>query len=214
MIKITKTLKKAGHIALEWGAKNAVTYDMSKTEAVLFSKARQQKLTRLLETRLRVSGETLLFEKDATRWLGVWLDSRLNFAFHFNERMKKAKAAEARIKGLSKTYGLCPGLVRRIQIAAAQSVAFYGAELWWKGQKNYQKDLQKLINRQARSITGMYQSSTISPLMSSLGLLPAYILLDSRQRVYAHRLLSLPDSIPTKDILPITLRTGDENAQP
>lgn len=170
---MAKTMEKAGRIVLEWGANNAVTYDMSKTEAVLFSKARRQKLTRLLDSRLRVGGETVLFKKDATRWFGVWLDSHLNFAFHFNERMKKAKAAEARIKGLSKTYGLCPGLVRRIQIAAVQSVALYGAELWWKGQKNYQKDLQKLINRQARSITRMYQSSPISPLMSDSGLLPA-----------------------------------------
>ena len=95
-----------------------------------------------------------------------------------------------------------------------QSVALYGAELWWKGHKHYQKDLRKLINRQARSITGMYQSSPIFPLMSESGLLPAHILLDFRQRPYAHRILSLPDSIPTKDILPIALRTGDENAQP
>ena len=92
--KIAKTLEKAGRIVLEWGVNNAVTYDMSKTEAVLFSKARRQKLTRLLETRLRVGGETVLFKKDPTRWLGVWLDSQLNFAFHVNERMKKAKAAE------------------------------------------------------------------------------------------------------------------------
>lgn len=135
--KIAKTTKKAGHIMLEWGANNAVTHDMSKTEAVLFLKARWQKFTRLLETRLRVAGETVLFKKNATQWLGVWPNSHLNFAFHFNERMKKAKAAEARIKELSKTYGLCPGLVRKIQIAAVQSVALYGAELWWKGQKNY-----------------------------------------------------------------------------
>lgn len=128
--------------------------------------------------------------------------------------MKKAKAAEFRIKGLSKIYGLCPGLFRRIQVAAVQSVASYGAELWWRGQKHYQKDLQKLINRQARLITGMYQSSPISPLMSESGLLPAHILLDCRQRIYAHRTLSLPDSIPTKDILPLSLRIGDGNAQP
>lgn len=83
-----------------------------------------------------------------------------------------------------------------------------------KVKKNYQNDLQKLINRQARSITGMYRSSPISPLMSDSGLLPAPILLDSRQRAYAYRLLNLPDSIPTKEILPITLRTGDGNAQP
>ena len=144
--KIAKTLEKVGQIALEWGAKNAVTYDISKTESVLFSKARWRKLTKLLETRLEIGGETVHFKKEPTRWLGVWLDSQLNFAFHVNEKMKKAKAAEIRIKGLGKSYGLYPALVRRIRIAALQSVALYGAELWWKGQKNYEKDLQKLIN--------------------------------------------------------------------
>lgn len=34
-----------------------------------------------------------------------------NFAFHFNERMKKAKAAKAWIKKLNKTYKFFPGLV-------------------------------------------------------------------------------------------------------
>ena len=46
------------------------------------------------------------------------------------------------------------------------------------------------------------------------GLLPAHVLLDFRQRAYAYRIISLPDSIPTKDILPITLREGDGHAQP
>ena len=110
---------------------------MSRTKAVLFLKACQQKLTKLLGTRIRVGGETVLFKNDATQWLGVQLDSRLSFAFHFNKQMKKVKTAKARIKGLSKIYRLCPGLVRRIQIAAVQSIALYGAELWWKSQKNY-----------------------------------------------------------------------------
>lgn len=60
----------------------------------------------------------------------------------------------------------------------------------------------------------MFQSTPISPLMSEAGLLPAHILLGFRQRLYALRTLSLPDPIPTKDILPITLWTGDGNAQP
>ena len=178
---VGKLLEKAGKIALEWGGNNSVTYDMSKTEVVLFSKARHQKLVKQIsETQLRFGGETVFFNKEATRWLGVWLDSHLNFAAHVNERMKKARAAELRIKGLSKTYRLCPVLVQRIQIAAVQSVALYGAELWWKGQKHFQKDLQKLINRQAQSIKGIYQSTPISPLMSESGLLPAHVLLDFR----------------------------------
>ena len=85
----------------------------------------------------------------------MWLDSRLTFGPHVSERLRKAKTAENRIRGLSKIYGLPPALVRRIQIAAVQSVALYGAELWWKNQKNHQNEIQKLINRQARSITGM-----------------------------------------------------------
>lgn len=32
--------------------------------------------------------------------------------------------------------------------------------------------------------------------------------------MYAYQLFSLPDSIPTKEILPITLQIGDGNAQP
>lgn len=70
-----------------------------------------------------------------------------------------------------------------------------------------------MINRQAWSITGMLQSTPIFALISEAGLFPARILLDFRQCLYALRILSLPDSIPTKDILPITLRTDDGNAQ-
>lgn len=42
---------------------------------------------------------------------------------------------EAKIRGLSKTYGLPLALVQHIQIAAVQLVVLYGAELWWKNQK-------------------------------------------------------------------------------
>lgn len=103
--------EKAERIVLKLGVDNAVTYDMSKTEAVIFSKARQQKFEQLLKTRLRVDIKTILFKKEPTQWLRVWLDSRLNFSFHINERMKKAKTTKAQIKVLSKTYGLCLGLV-------------------------------------------------------------------------------------------------------
>lgn len=99
-------------------------------------------------------------------------------------------------------------------MAAVQSVALYGSDLWWKGQKNHQQVLQKLFNRQARSITGLYQSTPIASLMSESELTPAHILLDFWQRRYAYQILSLPDNVPTKSILPHTLRVGDGNDQP
>lgn len=110
--------------------------------------------------------------------------------------------------------GLAPGLVRRIQIAAIQSVALYGAELWWKGQKNYTGNLQKLINRQARAITGTLKTTPIAPLIREANLTPAEPLLDNRQQKYALRALKLPTNHPINSLLPPTLRYGDGDAQP
>ena len=130
--KIAKALEKVGNLIVEWGKRNAVTYDTAKTELVLFSRARQRRLNQhLRETTVLVGGERIKFNKDATRWLGIWLDSQLKFTAHINERLTKAKTAEIQVKRLSNTYGLASGIVRQIQIATVQSIALYGAEFWW-----------------------------------------------------------------------------------
>lgn len=93
-----------------------MTYDTAKTELVLFSRARQRHLNQhLRETIVLVRGKKIEFNKETTRWLGIWLDSQLKFTAHINERLTKAKSAEIQIKYLSGTYRLAPGLVRPIQ---------------------------------------------------------------------------------------------------
>src|SRR5213078_1501995 len=144
----------------------------------------------------------------------VWLDSRLSFKTHYKTRLQKAKAAKSRLRSISSTYGLSPGLVRRVQIAAIQSVALYGTEIWWQGQKTWAEDLQRLINRQARSITGALKTTPIGPLIKEAALVPAVLLLEDRQRKYALRALKLPIGHPINGILPPTLRYGDGDAQP
>ena len=82
-----------------------------------------------------MGNERIMFNRKATRWLGIWLDSQLKLTSHINEKMRKTRTAEVQIKGLTRMHGLVPGLVRRIQLSVVQSTALYGAELWWKGQK-------------------------------------------------------------------------------
>ena len=166
----------------------------------------------IAEVQIKIGPKKIKFNKEATRWLGIWLNSELKFTAHVNEKFQRARTAEIQIKGLTRTYGLAPALIRRIQIAVIQSIALYGAELWWRGQKNHEHTLQKLLNRQGRAITGMCPSTPIHALLSEAGLIPAKLLLDSRQKSYAYRLLTLPDCHPTKHILPISLREGDENS--
>ena len=47
-----------------------------------------------------------------------------------------------------------------------------------------------------------------------MGLILAPIILDTRQKLYSYRLLSLSDEFPAKKILSISLRTGDGTFQP
>ena len=74
--------------------------------------------------------------------------------------------------------------------------------------------MQKLVNRQARAITGMFRSTPEDLIIREAGLTPAKALLNARQGGYEGRLLSLSDGHPTKEILPISLRRGDGAAQP
>src|SRR5271156_5828740 len=211
--EITRTLEQAGQEAIDWGLQNSVSFEVDKTEAVLFTKKRKL-AKQVSQARIRLKNESIHYNKDATRWLGVWLDSGLSFKTHYQTRLQKAKAAENRLRSISGTHGLSPGLVRRVQIAAVQSVALYGAEIWWQGQKKWAEDLQRLINRQARAITGALRTSPIGPLIKEASLTPAIPLLEDKQRRYALRALKLPISHPINELLPPTLRYGDGDAQP
>ena len=121
---------------------------------------------------------------------------------------------EGQIKALSKQQGLPPGALWRIHKATVQAVALYGAELWWRGQKDRARGLQTLVNQQARAITGAFRTTPIGPLIREAALEPASCLLEARQQGYIARLLALPEDQPARGTLPITFRDGDLGAQP
>ena len=67
----------------------------------------------------------------ATKWLGFWLDSKLSFKTHFENKMASAKGVLQRVASLSRSYGgLSINLMRRVVVAAVTSVALYGSEVW------------------------------------------------------------------------------------
>ena len=184
-------LEEAGNLAIDWGRENLLQFDHAKTEAVVFTKQRKIQ-TQIRRAKIRICDHSLSFNVEATRWLGFWLDSALTFRTHKDVHEQKARRAEARLRSIVSKNGLSPGLVRKIQIAAVQSVALYGAELWWHNQKKWEQSIQKLVNRQGRTITGTFPGSPVGVVVKEAGLRPAISLLNNRQRRYAQRLLSLP----------------------
>ena len=74
-------LERCATASLQWADNNAVRFEASKTEAVLFSKRRKH---RRCKSDIRVGAHRVRFSPEATRWqwLGIWLDSTLSLAEH------------------------------------------------------------------------------------------------------------------------------------
>ena len=139
--------------------------------------------------KIKVGDGFVRFNKEATRWLGGWMDAHLTFKEHHNRCMKKARAAEARLRALTRMHGIIPERVRAIQFACIQAVALYGSELWWdQKETGRREDLQLLLDRQARSTLSALPTTPLGALMRDSGLTPAPVVLDSRQHQFTGRL--------------------------
>ena len=91
------------------------------------------------------------FNKMATRWLGVWLDSQLMLRDHHATRLKHGQKAMTRLQCLTGQMGLSPANCRKVMTACVQSFAMFGSELWWKGghvqrTMGQMDELQLLVN--------------------------------------------------------------------
>lgn len=112
------------------GERNHIRFDNAKDETIVFTRRRKSELkSRIAETRFTVRVHTMRFNTEATRSLGVYLYSGLQFTTHKNLMLEKAKKAEDRVKRLAAPRRLASGLVRQIPVAAMQAVAIYGAEI-------------------------------------------------------------------------------------
>ena len=146
------------------------------------------------------------FNTAATRWLGVWLDSQLTLKEHHAIRLKEGKKALGWLRRLTGQMGLAPVNCRKVMTACIQSVAMFGSELWWKGDGvegtiQRAQELQVVVNKQARAVTGCFRTTNQGTLTMESGLRPATAQLENRQRRFGLRLLSLPDSDQGREVV-------------
>ena len=130
---VVTILERCAAKSIEWASRRGLQFDTAKTEAALFMRRRGHRKHYWLKqtAKIRVRNGIILFNTQATCWLGGWMDAHLTFKEQHNRCMKKARAAEAQLRTLTKTYGVFPESVRAVQAACVQVVALYGSELWW-----------------------------------------------------------------------------------
>jgi hypothetical protein len=205
----TRQLERVAKDTMQWGLDNKVEFEVSKTEVLLFSR-RRKILQAADKAVVRIGEQSFAIKHEATKWLGFWLDPKLSFKTHFENRMASAKGALQRVASLSRgNGGLSINLMRRVAVAAVTSVALYGSEVWWRGQQDREGKLQVLLNSQARAITGLLRSTPVVFLQRQACLPFARDLLDHRQTRYAVRALSANGDHLTHQLLPTNFRLGE-----
>ncbi|GAB7336743.1 hypothetical protein MBLNU13_g10839t1 [Cladosporium sp. NU13] len=157
-------LERIARDTMQWGSDNRVEFEVSKTEVLLFSR-RKRVFRAATNVVVNIGEQSFAIKQDATKWLGFWLDSKLSFKTHFENRMTSAKCALQRVASLSRSNGGLPmNLMRRVVVAAVTSVALYGSEVWWRCQQDRVNKLQLLLNSQARAITGLLRLTLLTLL--------------------------------------------------
>ena len=147
--QVVTILETCAAKSIEWASRRGLQFDTAKTEATLFThrSGHKKHLWPKLTAKIRVGDSFIRFNRQATLWLGVWMDAQLTLKEHHNRWMKKARAAEARLRTLTHTYGVVPESVRAVQVACVQAVALYGSELWWDpNEAGRRDDLQLLLD--------------------------------------------------------------------
>jgi hypothetical protein len=73
----TRQLERISRDAVRWGSENKVEFEVNKTEALVFSR-RREVLQAANNASISIGEQTFTINKDASKWLGFWLDFKLS----------------------------------------------------------------------------------------------------------------------------------------
>ena len=171
----------------ELAIRNAIEFDLAKTELIHFTRIKEAKTASL-----RLPDGEVVQPKELVRWLGIWFDPNLTFKQHVAIRISQARSAFQRMARLANSErGLSPFAIRQLYIACITSVADYGSPIWWRGQAQFKKPLQALQNLGLRKILGVFKTAPIVPMEVEAALQPPGVRLNTSLRKFAIRAMKL-----------------------
>src|SRR5690606_14863891 len=174
--------------AFDWAEANTVAFDDSKSEMIHFHRQRN---VITIDYQLRLPNGNMVVPKACLHWLGVWLASKLSFKEHVKIKATAAQGSFALICRLANIEkGLSAAGMRQLYQSCMISMADYGSEVWWKGQKHLANKLQLLQNSTTRSILDAFRTSPTTALDVEAGLLPANLCLNYRSEEHTSELQS------------------------
>ena len=190
---------------VQLASEHKIDFDPTKSELLIIGGGPKKKLN--------VSGLAIKVKDhnvDASpcvKWLGVWLDTQLNFKQHVQEWCGKAHRVAQFIRQINTVQrGLNPGMMIKTVQACVLSTAFYGVEAWWPGltRTTTQRDkrvgtgvgwhidlIDRTVLKAVRAALPVWRTTPNKVLHRESGIPPAEILLQQRQLQAAARVQRL-----------------------
>ena len=142
---------------VEWGESCNLSFNPDKTVAVGFTRARKYSF----DDHLTIHGQPIQYENEV-RYLGLFLDKRLNWTFHLEQKLKINKKLLHKMANIARTtWGPKPHLMRWTWTCVVRPNFIYGSLLWQHSIATSGK-IKKVrrLNRMAMNTYATVHSST------------------------------------------------------
>ncbi len=198
--KNVETLEMAAKIAFTWAKDNAVQFDDSKSELIHFGSHKAAP-----DQTVILPNGTIIKPKICVRWLGAWLDRKLNFRVHVQTKIAAAtRTLHSLFRLMNSEWGLNAKSGRQLYLTCITPISDYGAEIWWNNQKSHAAKFRKLQNAALRKILGAFRTSPIDAMQIEAEIPPVEVRLDQKCKNYAIRTVGLPEKHPIRKRTPIS----------
>ena len=123
------------------------------------------------------------------KWLGIIMDEDLSFDTHLQKWVEKARNLLGALKGIGNSeWGLSSREWRQICIGMIRTVATWGAEWGWQGQKRWVEKLEKLQYDSLRRCMGAVKGTRKEKIRTITGVEGVSTYLDGVQARFVARM--------------------------
>lgn len=173
VLSLSERMRVALDIVERWCARYGLTVNPDKTECVLFT--RRRKLEGVVGPQFY--GKTLGLAPK-TKYLGLMLDSKLNWSAHENYVAQKFLNGYWLCRRMiGSSWGLRPSMIRWLYRTVLVPRVTYGSVVWWPRAQlvTTGKHLERVQAMLLRGMTGAYAKTPRAALFVALGLMPLHI---------------------------------------
>jgi ribonuclease HI len=137
-----------------------------------------------------------------TRWLGFFIDCRLNWQAHTRHRLALGHHRLRTVARIMNSNGIPRKLARKVAWAVSMATASYGVEALWEGQKWMLDGFHRLTVAIGRTVAGTFSTAKGEDAIRAADTPPAEPMLNRRRERLLISAMAAPTNTPKRALLP------------